>query len=212
MGTSERCELRRFRQDAQHGYEVVAALHNEAALRDHRINALLSRQGGVLYDAVERHFGAAAEHREHRLFPPEIHGIVPPFPFGHFGAIEAKDGLKFTPIKRHALLRFLHWPLLCIIAPDCGTSATGPEKNYVFRRLVQLITTLVYDALMTLSTMKMDWMMWLGKVRLQKSPFRRNCIKLPPWFRIINLELPLEARLVLSIGKKTQPPSRPELA
>ena len=46
--------------------EFVAAAQDQSARRDHAVDALLARQPRIFLDAIDRHFGGAAEHRKHR--------------------------------------------------------------------------------------------------------------------------------------------------
>ena len=91
-------------EHAQHAVEFVAAPHDQAGRRDHAVGALAARQPRIFLDAVDRDFGAAAEHREHRAVLEEIDGVVAPFSGGDHAAIKAEDAVELAPVEGHLRL------------------------------------------------------------------------------------------------------------
>ena len=87
-------------EDAQHVAEVVAALQDQAGRGDDRIGALPARKSRLLDDAVERHFGGAAEDREDRLLAELVDGVVAPLAVGDLAAIDLQDLVEFPRLKR----------------------------------------------------------------------------------------------------------------
>src|SRR5882757_8490841 len=85
----------------QHPIQFLAAAQDQPARRDHAVDALLAREPRVFFDAVDRHFGSAAEHREHRAVPQEIDGIIAPFAIGDHAPIQIENAIEFETIKRH---------------------------------------------------------------------------------------------------------------
>ena len=81
---------------AQHAVELVAAAHDQAGRRDHAVGALAARQLRILFDAVERDFAGAAEHRKHRAVSEEIDGVVAPFAGGDLAAVEIENAVEFA--------------------------------------------------------------------------------------------------------------------
>src|SRR5262245_32383804 len=86
----------------QHALELVATAHDQAGGRDHAVGTLPARQPGMLLDTVDRNFGGAAEHREHRAVPQKIDGVVAPFAGGDLAAIEAENAVELAPVESHA--------------------------------------------------------------------------------------------------------------
>ena len=81
---------------AQHAVELVAAAHDQAGRRDHAIGALAARQLGIFFDAVDRDFRGAAEHREHRAVFQEVDGVIAPFAGGDLAAIEIENAVELA--------------------------------------------------------------------------------------------------------------------
>src|SRR6185312_9709437 len=57
-------DVQRLVEHAQHAVEFWAALEDMAGHRHDAIGALAAREPRILLDAVDRHFGGAAEHRK----------------------------------------------------------------------------------------------------------------------------------------------------
>src|SRR6202022_2903459 len=79
----------------------MAAAQDQPARRDHAVDALLARQPRIFFDAVDRHFGSAAEYREHRAIFEEVDGIVAPLTIGDHAPIQIQDTIEFETIERH---------------------------------------------------------------------------------------------------------------
>src|ERR1700736_5967950 len=79
----------------------MAAAQDQPARRDHAVDALLAREPRIFFDAVDRHFGSAAEHREHRAIPQEIDGIVAPLAIGDHAPVQIQNAIEFEAIERH---------------------------------------------------------------------------------------------------------------
>ena len=92
-------EPERSLEDAQHAPQIVSALQDQPGGRDHAVGALLARQPRDFLDPVEREFAGAPEDREHRLFAPEIHGVVAPFAGRHLAAVDVQDVTQFLEIE-----------------------------------------------------------------------------------------------------------------
>src|ERR1700709_1059340 len=83
----------------QHAVELVAAAQDQAARRDHAVDALLARQPRIFLDAVDRHFGGAAEYRKHRAVFEKIDGVIAPLAIGHHASIEIEDAIEFETVE-----------------------------------------------------------------------------------------------------------------
>src|SRR4051794_26125696 len=77
----------------------MAAAQDQAGGGDHAVGALLARQPRILLDAVDRHFGSAAEDREHRAVFQEIDRVVTPFAVGDHASIEIEDTIEFETVE-----------------------------------------------------------------------------------------------------------------
>src|SRR5258708_29040037 len=78
----------------------MAAAQDQPSCRDHAVDALLAREPRIFLDAVDRHFGGAAEYREHRAIPQEIDGIVAPLAIGDHAPVQIQDTIEFETIER----------------------------------------------------------------------------------------------------------------
>ena len=97
-------EMRQLAVDhQQHTFKLMAAAQDQARGRDHAVHALLAREPGIFFDAVDRHFRSAAEHREHRAVFQEVDGVVAPFAVGDHAAVEIEDAVEFEAIERHPI-------------------------------------------------------------------------------------------------------------
>ena len=103
--------------------QILAALEDEAALRHHRIEALLPRQRGVFHNAVERLLARPPEDRKRRLVASKIQRVVAPFTGGDLAAIDIENGIKFPAVEGNLPAT----PLDCALASS--PSGRGPEPR-----------------------------------------------------------------------------------
>src|SRR3954452_16190534 len=89
----------------QHAVEFMAAAQDQPGGGDHAVGALLARQPRILLDAVDRHFGSAAENRKYRAVFQEVDGVVAPFAVGDHAAVEIEDAIKFETVECYPALR-----------------------------------------------------------------------------------------------------------
>src|SRR5262249_39182628 len=82
-----------------HRVELVAAAHDQTRRRDHAIGALPARELRTFLDAVDRNFGGAAEHGEHRAVLEEVDGVVTPFAGGDLAAVKAENAVELAPVE-----------------------------------------------------------------------------------------------------------------
>ena len=85
----------------QHAVEFVAAAQDQPGRRDHAVDALLARQPRIFFDSVDRNFGGAAEHREHRAVSEKIDGVVAPLAVGDHAPVQIQNAIEFETIERH---------------------------------------------------------------------------------------------------------------
>src|SRR3954463_9627064 len=85
--------------DQQHAVELMAAAQDQAAGRDHAVDALLARQPRIFFDAVDRHFGGAAEYRKHRAVLEKIDGVVAPLAVGHHASVQIENAIEFETVE-----------------------------------------------------------------------------------------------------------------
>src|ERR1700712_2592178 len=83
----------------------MAAAQDQAACRDHAVDALLARQPWIFLDAVDRHFGSAAENRKHRAVFQKIDGVVAPLAVGDHASVEIEDTTEFETVECYPALR-----------------------------------------------------------------------------------------------------------
>ena len=89
----------RLVEHAQHAVEFVAAAQDQAGRRDHAVGALLARQLRIFLDAVDRHFGGAAEHRKHRAVFQKVDRVIAPLAGGDHAAIEIENAVEFAAVE-----------------------------------------------------------------------------------------------------------------
>src|SRR5688572_23450999 len=77
----------------------MPALDDQPRRRDHAIGALLAREPRIFFDAVERHFGGAAENGKHRAVFQKINRIIAPLAGCDHAAIEAENTVEFAPAE-----------------------------------------------------------------------------------------------------------------
>src|ERR1700681_2836961 len=87
---------------AQYAVELVAATDDEAGRGDDAVDALAARETGIFLDAVDRHFGGAAEDRKHRAVLQKVDGVITPLAGGDFAAVEAENAVEFATIESHS--------------------------------------------------------------------------------------------------------------
>src|SRR5689334_13746266 len=61
---------------SQHAVEFVAAPHDQTSRGNHAIGALPASKFRIFFDAIERHFGGAAEHREDRAVSEKVDCVI----------------------------------------------------------------------------------------------------------------------------------------
>ena len=77
-----------FDEDSQDLGQVVAALEDEAALGDDRVESLPAGECWIFHNAVEGHLAGAAEDGERCCLASKIHGVIAPFAFGDVHAVK----------------------------------------------------------------------------------------------------------------------------
>ena len=91
-------------------------------------------QSGIFFDAINRHFRGAAEHREHGAVFQEVDGVVAPLAGGDHASIEIEDAFKLAPTEGD-LVRGGGTALRAGDPPPRGwLGSVSPETN-VMRRL-----------------------------------------------------------------------------
>src|SRR5947209_13801581 len=83
----------------QHAVEFMAAAQDQAAGRDHAVDALLARQSWIFFDTINRHFRSAAEHRKYRAVFKKIDGVIAPLAFGDHASVEIEDAIEFKAVE-----------------------------------------------------------------------------------------------------------------
>src|SRR5260221_316167 len=79
----------------------MAAAQDQPACRDHAVDALLAREPRIFFNAIDRNFVSAAEHREHRAVSQKVDRIVAPLAVGDHAPIQIQDAIEFETTKRH---------------------------------------------------------------------------------------------------------------
>src|SRR4051794_31627596 len=79
----------------------MAATKDQAACRDHAVDALLARKPRILFDPIKRAFRSAAKHREHCAVLQEIDGIIAPLAIRHHAPIQIQNTIEFESIERY---------------------------------------------------------------------------------------------------------------
>src|SRR3984957_10314366 len=77
----------------------MAAAQDQPGRRDHAIEALLTREPRIFFDAIDRHFGSAAEYREHRAILQKVDGVVAPLAIGDHAPVQIQNAIKFETIE-----------------------------------------------------------------------------------------------------------------
>ena len=102
------------------------------------IGALAARQFRIFFDAVERHFRCAAEHRKHRTVFQEIDGVIAPFAGGDLAAVKIENAVEFAAAEGD----LVHGGGAALRAGDPPPwdwlGSISPEPN-VMRRLLLLM-------------------------------------------------------------------------
>src|SRR4029077_10726271 len=75
------------------------ALDDQSGRRDHAVGALAARQPRILLDAIERHFGGAAEDGIHRAVLEKINRVIAPLAGCDHAAVEAENAVEFAPAE-----------------------------------------------------------------------------------------------------------------
>src|SRR5207344_890212 len=86
---------------SQHTIEFVAAPHDQAGCRNHAIGTLAARQLRVFFDAIERHFRAAAEHRENRAVFEKIDGVISPLAGCDLAPIQIENAIELAAAESY---------------------------------------------------------------------------------------------------------------
>src|SRR3954470_7330497 len=103
MRSLGRDHAQRFVDGAQHAVELMPAAHDQPGGGDHAIDALASREPGILLDAVDRHLRGAPEYRKDRAVLEKIDRVVAPFAGGDHAAIEIEDAVEFFATEGHLI-------------------------------------------------------------------------------------------------------------
>jgi hypothetical protein len=81
----------------------VATPNDQSRRRDHAVSSLPAFQFWILFDAINRHFGRATEHRKNSPVFQKIDGVVAPFASGNFAAIEVENAIEFAAAEGHLI-------------------------------------------------------------------------------------------------------------
>ena len=77
----------------------MSATQDCSTLGEHRIEALLARERGVLDNAIKRHLARPPKYREDGAITPEIKGIIPPLAGGDFRAVELENEADLAAVE-----------------------------------------------------------------------------------------------------------------
>lgn len=92
-------EIKSVFEHAEHAFEIVSALHDQAARRDDAIGALLARETQILLDPVERIFARAPVDGENGLVAQQIDRVIAPCSRRDLAPVKVKDGGKLMPVE-----------------------------------------------------------------------------------------------------------------
>src|SRR4029077_222088 len=86
---------------SQHTIKLVATPHDQAGCRNHAIGALAARQLRIFFDAIERHFRGAAEHRENRAVFEKVDGVISPLASCDLAPIQIENAIELAAAESH---------------------------------------------------------------------------------------------------------------
>ena len=89
----------RLVDDAQDAIQFVTAAQDVAGGGDHAVGALALLELRIFFDAIQRHFRGAAEHRKHRAVFQEVDGVIAPFAGCDHAAVQVENAVEFAAVE-----------------------------------------------------------------------------------------------------------------
>src|SRR6201987_4722790 len=86
---------------AEHPIQLLASTQDVSGRRNNAVGAMAARQLGIFFDAVDRNFAGAAEHRENRAIFEEIDGVIAPLAGRNLAAIKPQEPVELAAAERH---------------------------------------------------------------------------------------------------------------